>query len=142
MNYIIKLVVEYKAYKSDLIFEDLVHQLGHTINYYKNAVPKYYQDDFEQELLEKLLNVINRFNIKAIKSISINLFTKDNLKLLERFEFKNVNEVLKHKYIFDFINKYGKDLLISAFNKEEKNVVFQSEYELYCNENQFIKYLN
>lgn len=142
MNYIIKLVIEYQACKSDLIFEDLVNELADSINGYKNKIPKYYRDDFKQELWECLFKVVNRFSIKRIKTISISLFNKENFKLLERFEFKNVNEVLRNKYVSGFIEKYGRELLVSAFKNDDKLILFLSEFELFCNENQFIKYLN
>lgn len=133
MNYIIKQVIEYQSSKSNLVFEELVNEMSAMINVYANKIPKYYRDDFNQELLECLLNVLNKFSIKKVKSISVSLFDKDNST--------NLNEILNDKYVSGFVNKYGTELLISAFKSDDKRIEFLTEFELFCNENQFIKYL-
>lgn len=133
MNYIIKQVIEYQSSKSNLVFEELVNEMSAMIKVYANKIPKYYRDDFSQELLECLLNVLNKFSIKKVKSISVSLFDKDNSN--------NLNEILNDKYVSGFVNKYGTELLISAFKSDDKRIEFLIEFELFCNENQFIKYL-
>lgn len=142
MNYVIKLVAEYQENKSDLIFEDLANELKDTINGHRNRVPQFYRDDFHQELLECLLNVVTRFNIKTIKNIPISLFNDKNLELLVKHNFKNISEVLNNKYLLGFTEKYGNDLLMQAFQNNDKLIFFLNEFELFCNENQFMKYIN
>lgn len=142
MNHIIKLVIEYKTSKSDFIFEDLVHELSQTINRNKNMVPQYHRDDFSQELLECLVDVISKFQIKKVNTISISLLNENNYNLLCNHEFKNINTVFQNRYISGFVHKYGIGLILSAFESDENSIAFLFEFELFCNENQFIKYVN
>ncbi len=142
MNELIKLVIEYKTSKSDYIYENIVENLKPLIISKMNKVPKYYRDDFYQELLECLLRVINTIKIRNCNLISADIFTKENLELLKKNNFKNVNKVLKNNYMSSFIEKYEKDLLLSAFNSEDKLSLFLDEFTLFCNGNQFINYLN
>lgn len=142
MNDLIKLVIKYKTDKSDLIFEVIVEKFKLLIISKMKEVPKYYRDDFYQELLECLLKVINTINISNSKIIDVELFTIENLELLEKHNFKNINKVLKNEFLFNFIVKFGVELFVSSFYSMDKLSLFLYEFNLFCNENQFINYVN
>lgn len=141
MNELIKMVIQYKTNKSDFIFEQIVERLKLLIDSKTCKISKLHRDDFHQELLVCLLRVINTIKIKNYNLISIDLFTKKNFERLKINKFKNVNIILKNEYISSFINKYEIDLLVSAFNSEDKLPLFLHEFTLFCNENQFINYV-
>ncbi len=141
MNELIKMVIQYKTNKSDFIFEQIVERLKLLIDSKICKIPKLHRDDFYQELLVCLLRVINTIKIKKYNLISLDLFTRKNFELLKMHNFKNVNMVLKNEYIYSFIQKYEIDLLVSAFNSVDKLSLFLHEFELFCNENQFLNYV-
>lgn len=141
MNELIKMVIQYKTNKSDFIFEQIVERLKLLIDSKICKIPKLHRDDFYQEILVCLLRVINTIKIKKYNLISLDLFTRKNFELLKIHNFKNVNIVLKNEYIYSFIQKYEMDLLVSAFNSVDKLSLFLHEFELFCNENQFLNYV-
>lgn len=141
MNELIKMVIQYKTNKSDFIFEQIVERLKLLIDSKICKIPKLHRDDFYQEILVCLLRVINTIKIKKYNLISLDLFTRKNFELLKMHNFKNVNMVLKNEYIYSFIQKYEIDLLVSAFNSVDKLSLFLHEFELFCNENQFLNYV-
>ncbi len=142
MNRIIKLVIDYKESQTDFIFQDLVDELTDLIDYHKRKVAVYYRDDLGQELLVCLVRVIDKFRIKNFKPINEELFNLNTLKLLLGHNYNNVNDVLNNKYVLGFIDKYGADLFNKAFENLNDYNIFIFEFKLFCNENQFFKYLD
>lgn len=142
MNRIIKLVIDYKESQADFIFQDLVDELTDLIDHHKRKVIVYYRDDLGQELLVCLIRVIDKFRIKIYKPINEELFNLNTLTLLIEHNYNNVNEVLNNKYVLGFIDKYGADLFNKAFKNLNDYNNFIIEFKLFCNENQFIKYLD
>ena len=141
MNHVIKLVAKYQKEKSDEIFVEIVDKLKNLINYYCNKANSEV-DDFRQELLIKLYIITKEFKINKNSNLEINLFTKENIHLIKLKNYKNVNKIMKSKYISGFIKKYGKEVFDEAFFEKKKLKLFINEYNLFCNENQFIKYVN
>lgn len=125
MNETIKLVIKYKETNDEFLFEEIVNIFKPLIIVYCNKVKKsldssfylYLDDDIKQELLITLYNSINKFNIYPYL---------DDTNVLK------IDQLKESKYFNKFANKYE--------NVINKNKLI-SEYNLFCNENQFKKYL-
>lgn len=142
MNHVIKLVAEYQVTESEDIFESLVKELRGIINKYNRKISKFYRDDLHQELVYRLFIVIKKFKFETIESIDKSLFNPKILKILEENNFKNINDIFNNKYIFGFIDKYGKELFTKACLNESEIEKFLYEFNMFKNENQFFDYLN
>ena len=141
MNELIKLIVLYKKEKKDDIFEEIYFRLEKIIKYYKFKVPNEYLDDFNQELLINLINVIEVFKINKIIQIHENYFTKEKFDKLTKGKFENISLIFKNEFIEAFNSKYTNELFINSFKSKKSRKVFLEELNLFCNENQFKKYL-
>ena len=130
MNQLIKLILQYQNSNSDEIFEKIVNKLMNLIKFYSNKMKKN-KDDLYQELLMKLHYVTTKFQI-------IDYYEKSNEINLNLIKEK----IIRDKYINGFILKYGEDYFDNSFKNKENLENFLMEYNLFCNENQFIKYLN
>ena len=56
----------------------------------------------------------------------------------------NINDIIKiynNKYFKAFVNKYKQELQEIDFKNLNNIVLLMDEFNLFCNENQFIKYL-
>lgn len=122
MNSLIKLVINYQNTKDDIFFEKILEELKNLIYYNIKKIPISYQEEIYQELLLGLYNVLITFKINY------------NIKINQQ-EIENQN--ITNKYLLAFIEKYKNDLL-RVNNKD----LFINEFILFCNENQFINYIN
>ena len=142
MNYVIKLVAQYQVTESEYILELLIEELRDLINYYTKKVKRFYREDLNQELVFRLFMVIKKFKFRKIESIDSSLFNQDTLNVLEENDFKIINDIFDNKYLFGFINKYGKYLFKEACINKNKIEEFIYEFNMFSNENQFYNYLN
>lgn len=142
MNENIKLVIEYQKNNEDFIYNEIVEKFQMLINHYCTRVIKKYRDDLHQELLMSLHHVVLKFKMNLSINIDSSLFSTDNLNTIKESDYQNINKIMKHKYFKGFIDKYGTSLFELAFVDEVKYNELLYEYKLFCNENQFIKYLN
>lgn len=121
MNKIIKLIIEYKNTKDDYIFEDIVKIFNPLIISKCNEVIKddklhffnIDNDELKQDLLIKLLNVIDHFKLKTY------------------YDETNINKLKDNKQFINYIKR-------NSFKSIKECI---KEFNLFCNENQFKKYL-
>jgi len=142
MNYLIKCIYEYKENKSDEVFELVIEGLKGLIHNHCLKIEFNEREDLEQELLMCLYKAINSFTIKNNRTIEISKFSSEVYQQLVENDFENLDEIFNNKYISWFIEKYGKNLFCDAFINQENLNVFLYEFELFCNENQFIRYID
>lgn len=129
MNHLIKRIKKYKETKSDDDFEVIVEELKGLIINHCYKIESNERNDLEQELLMCLYKAINSFNVEIFQ-------------LLVESEFSNLNNVLNNQYISCFIDKYGDELFRKALTNERDFKLFIFEFQLFCNENQFLKYVD
>lgn len=141
MNLIIKLILEYQREKSDNVFEHLVFLLKDKIGYFLRNVPDDDKDDVRQEMLIGLYQLTLRFNFGLV-FLDKSRFTEENLRKMTEKNFRNADEVMKQELLRLFLKKYGSDLFLSAFHDPEAREKWLYEYWMFCNEIQFIGYLN
>ena len=124
INILIKLIIEYKISSSESIFEKIVYKLNGLIRTYLTKVSYYYKDDFKQELLIGIY--------KAVKAFRINddLIPKDD-----------VCNLCSNRFVINFNNKYGNEFFTAALLDDQIMTDFINELILFCNENQFIRYI-
>ncbi len=133
MNTLIKKVLEYQQTNDEFLYEDIINELDKLINIQCSKIVRYYKEDLKQELLLEIYKGISYY--KPEKEL-----IKDNL------ECKKINIILKNiiksKYYKSFKKKYGfKDNILNLKDvKLMTNVI--NEFYLFCNENQFRKYIN
>lgn len=133
MNTLIKKVLEYQQTNDEFLFEDIIYELDKLINIQCSKIVRYYKEDLKQELLFEIFKEISYYEPEKE-------LIKDNLEFNEvNIIFKNIT---KSKYYNSFKKKY--ELEDNLFNlkdiKEMTNVI--NEFYLFCNENQFRKYIN
>ena len=130
MNILIKKVLEHQHTKDEFIFEEIINELNNIINIQCSKIIKYYKEDLKQELLFEIYKGIPQY--KPIKElITYDLEIKDINKI-----FNNIN---KSNYYKSFIKRYG-----IRINSLDNKIIIDliNEFYLFCNENQFRKYIN
>ena len=115
MNEIIKLVIKYQIKREDEIYEKILNNFINNINSYLNKTCKEDIEDVYQEMLYGLYKVINNFKINKLDDYS-----------------KSHQELYKNIYYNNFIDT----------NKTDNKNKTLYEFNLFCNENQFICYIN
>ncbi|MBP3504295.1 MAG: sigma-70 family RNA polymerase sigma factor [Bacilli bacterium] len=143
MNKLIKLILQFKEcencnqYSNDILFEEIYIELKYLIKSYICKVPIDNRDDFKQELLSCLYKVLQVFKIQ-------NNVDNGIIKNIKVSKTDNINDIIKiynNKYFKAFVNKYKQELQEVDFNNLNNIVLLMDEFNLFCNENQFIKYL-
>lgn len=124
MNYIIKLVKEYKRTTDDEIFEKIVSEFQALFLKYLKGIPKFYKEDVYQEMLFILFKVINKFEIEE-KTID----DKYSAKLIQKYKINNENQITyeelslfyNENQFIKYLDKALNNKIISFFreNKEE-----------------------
>lgn len=144
MNKLIKLILQFKQcdicndYHIDFLFEEIFLELELLIKSYIIKVPNYYQDDFKQELLSCLYNVLTVFNMRNnIDDVLIN-----NIKMCKNLNLYKINEMYNDKYFKKFIDMCKNNIKEYDYTNADDVDLIMEEFNLFCNENQFIKYLN
>lgn len=141
MNLIIKLILEYQREKSDAVFEHLVFLLKDKIGYFLRNVPDNDKDDVRQEMLIGLYQLALRFNFGLV-FLEKDRFTEENYRKMSSEDFLNADEVMKQQLPHLFLKKYGIDLFVSSFRNSDSREELIYEYWMFCNEIQFVGYLN
>ena len=141
MNSIIKLIINYKYSPDDELFEEISRIFDKLIQHHTKYLSDYFKEDMYQELLLSLLNVIRIFEMKN-NIIDYKWFTMEKLLEIEKNKFKDIEKAVDIKYINGFIKQYGDELFIESFDSDVAKNRLLYEFCLFCNENQFIKYLN
>lgn len=143
MNKLIKLILQFKEcencnqYSNDILFEEIYIELKYLIKSYICKVPIDNRDDFKQELLSCLYKVLQVFKLQ-------NNVDNGIIKNIKVSKTDNINDIIKiynNKYFKAFVNKYKQELQEIDFNNLNNIVLLMDEFNLFCNENQFIKYL-
>lgn len=143
MNKLIKLILQFKEcencnqYSNDILFEEIYIELKYLIKSYICKVPIDNRDDFKQELLSCLYKVLQVFKIQ-------NNVDNGIIKNIKVSKTDNINDIIKiynNKYFKAFVNKYKQELQEIDFKNLNNIVLLMDEFNLFCNENQFIKYL-
>jgi len=129
MNRLIKMVLCCKSSFKDELFNEIMLMLNEKIEYYVKDIETNDRDDVRQNIINKIYKLIHEF-----KMIDIDLEYIEFIK--EFYILKNNNESL----IISLKNFYFvyEDIINKIFNMNE----LYYEYNLYCNENQFKKYIN
>jgi len=129
MNRLIKMVLCCKLSFKDELFNKIMLMLDKKIEYYVKDIETDDRDDVIQNIINKIYKLIHEF-----KMIDIDLEYIEFIK--EFYKLKNNNETL----IISLKNFYFayEDNIDIIFNMNE----LYYEYNLYCNENQFKKYIN
>lgn len=143
MNKLIKLILQFKEcencnqYSNDILFEEIYIELKYLIKSYICKVPIDNRDDFKQELLSCLYKVLQVFKLQ-------NNVDNGIIKSIKISKTDNINDIIKiynNKYFKAFVNKYKQELQEIDFKNLNNIVLLMDEFNLFCNENQFIKYL-
>lgn len=123
MNQLIKLVEKYQKEESDIILNLIFEKIKPMLIKYRNKVPKFYQDDLNQEMLMRTHKLIKDFKINS--NYKIILVNEENI------DYKLIENNL---YLQKFLKIYQRETL--------DNSKLNQEYNLFCNEKQFINCLN
>ena len=143
MNKLIKLILQFKEcencnqYSNDILFEEIYIELKYLIKSYICKVPIDNRDDFKQDLLSCLYKVLQVFKLQ-------NNVDNGIIKNIKVSKTDNINDIIKiynNKYFKAFVNKYMQELQEIDFKNLNNIVLLMDEFNLFCNENQFIKYL-
>lgn len=124
---IIKMILKYKRNQDETLLKDIITLFGALKQSYINKVPLIYKEDFNQELNILIYKIINRFKfIKYVNEIN-DLF---NSKITSIYSLNN------------FVSEYGNIKFHKALTTSNSRKKLINKYNLFYNENQFIKYLN
>ena len=143
MNKLIKLILQFKEcencnqYSNDILFEEIYIELKYLIKSYICKVPIDNRDDFKQELLSCLYKVLQVFKLQN----NVDNGIIKNIKISKTDNIDDIIKIYNNKYFKEFVNKYKQELQEIDFNNLNNIVLLMDEFNLFCNENQFIKYL-
>ena len=126
MNKLIKKVILYQRTQDNLTFNEIIIDLRENIDIQKVKIPKKYRTDLEQELLIEIYKGI--INYKPKNQIISNITNIDEIDEL-------YSRIIENKYFESFKNKY-------RINNHNNKIKIINEFYLFCNENQFKKYIN
>lgn len=144
MNKLIKLILQYKEYKNcneysnEVIFEDIYIELEYLIKSYVCKVTINNRDDFNQKLLSVLYRVLQVFELKN----NIDYEIVKSIKISKIYNIDDIIKIYDNKYFNAFVSKYKLELYEFDFQNVNYIDLLFYEFNLFCNENQFIKYLN
>lgn len=110
--------------------------LENLIKSYVYKIHSYYRDDLYQEILIKIYNVIDTFKI------NLNILYEINIELVKNIKERNYYKILNEKYVNGYEEKYGDVVLIMYQNEKIQDSELILELSYFCNENQFINYIN
>lgn len=125
-------------YSNEVIFEDIYIELEYLMKSYIFKVPLNNRDDFNQELLSVLYRVLQVFELK-------NNIDYEKVKSIKISKIYNIDDIIKiydNKYFNAFVSKYKPELYEIDFQNINNIDLLIDEFNLFCNENQFIKCLN
>ena len=125
MNELIKMVIEYQSVKNEYYLKKIFLRLEKIINKKLGKVSIYYKEDLYREIENNIYLIIIKFKINYFQNI--NIFILNNYKLISR-----------NKYLIKFININKEDIYKLILLDVEYKQIFLNEYNLYCNENQFL----
>lgn len=143
MNKLIKLILQFKEcencnqYSNDILFEEIYIELKYLIKSYICKVPIDNRDDFKQELLSCLYKVLQVFKLQN----NVDNGIIKNIKISKTDNINDITKIYNNKYFKAFVNKYKQELQEIDFKNLNNIVLLMDEFNLFCNENQFIKYL-
>ena len=130
MNKLIKKVLEFKKTNDEVIFEEIIHDLDKVKNYQCSKMVKFYNEDLRQELLFEIYKTIPKY--EPLKKLTLKNEETSKIYLI----YKNIS---RSKYYKSFIKKYK----IKDDIEDKKNIVeLINEFYLFCNENQFKKFIS
>lgn len=110
--------------------------LENLIKSYVYKIHSYYRDDLYQEILIKIYNVIDIFKI------NLNSLYEINIELVKNIKERNYYKILNEKYVNGYEEKYGDMVLVMYQNEKIQDSELILELSYFCNENQFINYIN
>ncbi len=116
MNYQMKLIIEFKKTKEEVLFNEIIFSFKPLILSFIKKIPNFYKEDMYEELIIELYKLLNTFVIK-------------------KYEIDDIH--FKH-----FKEKYEQTMTEQKLTLKEKENNLALEYSLFCNEKQFVSYLN
>lgn len=133
MNTLIKKVLEYQQKNDEFLFEEIINELDKLINIQCTKIVKYYKEDLKQELLFEIFKEIPYYEPEKE-------LIKDNLEFNEIIII--LKNITKSKYYKSFKKKFKFEG--NLFNLKDITTMINviNEFYLFCNENQFRKYIN
>ena len=115
MNEIIKLVIEYKGTRKEEIFNKLVRVLSKYILFYLNKVPATYKRETLHEMIIIIFNTSLKYEHNYNFILKEDSFSVENYLILEKTNYKKVNQIMNNNYLDCFIKIYGYDMLKKSF---------------------------
>jgi len=138
MEKIVELVLKYQKDRKEEEFIKILNCFKLAINKYLCSVKLKDKEDIGQVVLFSIYVIIINFKYKEA-DFDEHLFNKNTLEYLIKNEFKNVNKTMNQKYITKYIKDCGEEKFIRAFYSKRLRDIFIKDYNLYCNNNAFIK---
>ncbi len=140
---IVDLILEYKDTHKEKTAEEILNKIMPMINKKVKSIRADYKEDVVQDLKTNLFSIINIANYRNIE-LSVSLFSKDNLSFLRSKDYsvEAINLVFNNKFIKNYIDEMGIDILEGAFETKEKYQEFIIDFSKFSFRNQFFHILD
>lgn len=139
---IVDLILEYKTSHSERSAEEIMNIVLPMIMNKVKLIRADYREDVIQDLKMSLFSIVN---IAVFKDANIpeSLFCKDKLSFLRinNFSSESLMKLFNNKYIKNFIDESGIEVLENAFVDENGYIKFKSNFAKFNFRNQFFNLL-
>ncbi len=132
MNELIKKVLKFQQEQDEYLFEEIISELDNIINLQCSKIIRSYKKDLKQELLFEIFKEIPHYEPKK-------QLIKGNLEYDKICTI--LHNTIKSKYYPLFLTKYQIDERLIYYQDVNKMIELINEFYLFCNENQFKKYI-
>lgn len=139
---IVDLIIDYKNSHSEKSAEGILEIILPMIMNKAKPIRPDYKEDVIQDLKTSLFSVINIAIYKDI-DLPITLFTQSNLNFIKihNYSLDSLNQIFKNKYIKNFIDESGTEILDAAFEDKNSYLLFKTNFSKFCFRNQFFNIL-
>ncbi len=140
---IVDLILEYKETHKESYAAEILKIIMPMIMSKAKSIRPDYKEDVIQDLKTSLFAVINIAIYKDVE-LSNSIFTNENLNYLmkEKFSKESLLKIFENKYIINFIEESGVDIVKGAFQSLDNNILFQNNFSKFNFRNQFFNILN
>lgn len=140
---IVDLILDYKSTHKEKSAEAILNIVMPMIMSKVKPIRVDYKEDVIQDLKTNLFSVINIAIYKNVE-LPISLFNTDNLRFLKSRDYsvEAIVSVFNNKYIKNYIDEAGIDILEGAFENEEKYQEFIINFSKFSFRNQFFNILD
>lgn len=140
---IVDLILEYKDTHKEKTAQEILNIIMPMIMNKVRSIRADYKEDVVQDLKTNLFSIINIANYRNIE-LSVSLFSKDNLNFLKSKDYsvEAIISVFNNKYIKNYIDEVGIDILEEAFETKEKYQEFIINFSKFSFRNQFFNILD